>query len=66
LTYVDDAAVHDIGQMKIGRFGMGPDSRPSIPPEFDQLGEQFLLAGADDSYYQNLRDLGDQTREAAR
>ena len=63
LQYRDDAGLHDIGQVKIGRFGMGEDRRPGIPAEFEQLGEEFFSLGQDDSYYLALRDLGDEIRE---
>ena len=64
LKYQDDAGGHDIGQVKIGRFGMGEDRRPGIPEQFEQLGEEFFSLGQDDSYYRALRDLGGEVREA--
>jgi hypothetical protein len=63
LRYGDDAGLHDIGQVKIGRFAMGDDRRPSIPAEFEQLGQEFFSLGQDDSYYLALRELGDDIRE---
>ena len=63
LQYRDDAGLHDIGQVKIGRFGMGEDRWSRIPAEFEQLGEEFFSLGQDDSYYRALRDLGDEIRE---
>lgn len=64
LKYRDDAGLHDIGQVKIGRFGMGEDRRPGIPEQFEELGEEFFSLGQDDSYYRALRDLGGEVREA--
>lgn len=58
LRYSDDAGVHDIGQVKIGRFAMGEDHRPRIPESFEELGEEFFSLGQDESYYVSLRDLG--------
>jgi hypothetical protein len=63
LNYRDDVGLYDIGQVKIGRFGMGEDRRPGIPEDFDQLGQEYFSLGQDDSYYLALRDLGDEVRE---
>lgn len=62
LKYKDDTGLHDIGQLKIGRFSMGEDRRPGIPGEFDELGEEYFSLGQDDSYYVALRELGDEVR----
>jgi len=53
-----------IGEVKIGEFGMQTDQRrAAIPIEFEELDERFFSLGQDDSYYQNLNDLGDDFRE---
>jgi ABC-type transport system involved in cytochrome c biogenesis ATPase subunit len=64
LKYRDDAGLYDIGQVKIGRFGMGEGQRTEIPEEFGELGDEYFSLGQDDSYYLALRDLGDEVREA--
>ena len=64
LKYQDDGGLHDIGQVKIGRFDMGEDRQPQIPEEFGELGDEYFSLGQDDSYYLALRDLGDEVREA--
>ncbi|MGH3933067.1 MAG: AAA family ATPase [Pseudonocardiaceae bacterium] len=65
LWYCDDEGVHDIGQVKIGEFGMVTQRKPSLPGEFRELGDAFFSLGQDDSYYKKLRDLGDEVRETA-
>jgi hypothetical protein len=55
---------HDVGQVKIGRFGLTPEQRrPPVPAEFEQLDETFFSLGQDDSYYETLKRLGTVTRE---
>lgn len=57
--------MHDIGQVKVGRFGMGPeDWAAGIPEQFDRLDERFFSLGQDDTYYLALRELGDEVRRA--
>jgi predicted ATPase len=52
-----------IGEVKIGQFSMEKDQRrPSIPSDFETLDERFFSIGQDDSYYQNLTDIGDSFR----
>ncbi|SDY72906.1 AAA domain-containing protein, putative AbiEii toxin, Type IV TA system [Geodermatophilus africanus] len=65
LTYVDaDGIAHDIGQVKIGQFGMTKDQRrPSIPENFEQLTDEFFSLGQDASYYEGLSAIGDDVRE---
>lgn len=63
LKYQDDGGLHDIGQVKIGRFNMGEDRQPRVPDEFGELGDEYFSLGQDDSYYLALRDLGDEVRE---
>lgn len=64
LIYFDRSGTRrDIGGVKIGQFGMGENqSRPNIPEEFDELGEEFFSLGQDDSYYENLNELGGDVR----
>lgn len=59
---------HDIGQVKIGRFGMsvpGPESiaTPNIPPQFEALSDEFFSVGQDETYYSNLNHLDDDVRD---
>ena len=64
LSIVDDnGAVKEIGNVKIGQFGMTPkQTQPEIKEAFTSLGDAFFSLGQDDSYYQNLNDLGEETR----
>ncbi|WP_371639767.1 AAA family ATPase [Streptomyces virginiae] len=65
LVYQDaDGVAHQIGQVKIGQFGMGADQRrPDLPDAFEELSENFFSLGQDDSYYQNLNSLGVDARD---
>ncbi|GAA3080466.1 AAA family ATPase [Streptosporangium carneum] len=65
LFYRDADELHEIGDVKIGQFGMEDQSRPSLPDgfRFHELGDEFFSLGQDDSYYEKLRDLGDGVRE---
>lgn len=52
------------GGVKIGQFGMREGQRRSeIPDQFDQLSEEFFSLGQDDSYYENLNELGPELRD---
>jgi predicted ATPase len=52
---------HDIGAVKIGQFQMQESQyRPVIQPTFTQLNSSFFSLGQDESYYFNLRSLGDE------
>jgi hypothetical protein len=54
---------HRIGEVKIGKFGMTKDQRrPDIPDEFETLSDEFFSLGQDDSYYENLNELGEEIR----
>lgn len=62
---------HEIGNVKIGQFGMRKGQRrPSIPDAFDALPEGFFSLGQDVSYYLGVRQLeaglSDQFLEALR
>ncbi len=55
---------HRIGSVKIGQFDMELDQRrPSLPTEFENLGDQFFSLGQDDTYYESLNQLGAETRD---
>lgn len=49
---------HDIGEVKIGKFGMEPHSAVQIPDTFEYLDDTFFSLGQDDSYYMRLQELG--------
>jgi hypothetical protein len=43
----EEGEQHRIGDVKIGEFRMAKDQRrPSIPEEFESLGDPFFLVGA--------------------
>ncbi|MFA1539399.1 AAA family ATPase [Actinomadura monticuli] len=59
-----DGNVMHIGQIKIGQFSMRKEQeRPEIPEIFDKLDNRFFSLGQDDSYYQSLNSLGEETRD---
>lgn len=57
-----EGARHDIGNVKIGQFGMsGDQSRPSIPEWFEGLDWRFFFSlGQDPSYYEALNKLDEE------
>ena len=65
LTYVgSDGKQHDVGGVKIARFGMGSDKgRPALPDRFESLPDDYFSLGQDPSYYSNLNGLGAETRD---
>ncbi len=64
LVVVDGAGErHDIGSVKIGKFGMAEKSRTEVPDQFDVLDEDYFSLGQDDSYYERLNDLGSEVRD---
>lgn len=64
LVVVDEEGKrHDIGSVKIGRFGMAVPSRVDIPERFNALDDQHFSVAQDDSYYTNLNQLGDSVRD---
>jgi ABC-type molybdenum transport system ATPase subunit/photorepair protein PhrA len=65
LVYVDGKGErHTIGGVKIGQFKMRKKQRrPKLDDEFDVLDERFFSLGQDDSYYQNLNELGIPVRD---
>ncbi len=64
LFYVDSSGiVHKIGALKIGEFDMEKrQGSPKIPNRFTKLKQPFFSLGQDDSYYENLKLLGDDLR----
>lgn len=50
---------HDLGKVKIGERGMqgarsAPQRSPSVPQEFEALGDAFFSLGQDENYYETL------------
>ncbi|WP_258534410.1 ATP-binding protein [Streptomyces sp. PT12] len=54
---------HEIGEVKIGEYGMPSNSSVQVPESFEFLDETFFSLGQDDSYYERLGSLGSQIRE---
>lgn len=65
LVYVDkEGKQHGIGSLKIGQFEMGlGQKRPILDRKFNRLNEIFFSLGQDDSYYEDLKNLGDNVRD---
>jgi ABC-type transport system involved in cytochrome c biogenesis ATPase subunit len=64
VLYDSSGQKHEIGQVKIGQFGMQKgQARPSIPSEFAQLGDEFFSLGQDESYYSAISSLDDAARK---
>lgn len=65
LVYVDsDNTKNVIGSTKIGQFNMVKgQSRPDIPITFHKLDENFFSIGQDDSFYEQLNELGENIRD---
>ncbi|MET7889989.1 AAA family ATPase [Streptomyces mirabilis] len=62
LLYSDGTEIHEIGQVKIGQFGMEEHERTTLPDHFESIDERYFSLGQDDTYYEKLRDLGDDVR----
>jgi predicted ATPase len=66
LVYKDEVRTKEIGEVKIGEFGMEPDDTtyvsPNIADSFKQLGSKFFSLGQDVSYYKKLNELGEDLR----
>lgn len=66
LVYKNNNRVKEIGEVKIGKFGMEPNNEvlvsPNIPDTFNELGSLFFSLGQDISYYKNLNRLGEDLR----
>ncbi|QKW31242.1 ATP-binding protein [Streptomyces seoulensis] len=56
--------LHQIGQVKIAHLGMDDheDGVPDLPQHFTSLDERFFSVGQDDTYYERLRQFGDEIR----
>lgn len=65
LVYVDgEGARHSIGGVKIGQFKMRKTQRRArLDDEFDALDNRFFSLGQDDSYYENLNEMGPAVRD---
>lgn len=58
-----DGNRHLIGGVKIGEFSMPKDrARPNLPEAFTKLEDRFFSLGQDDSYYEDLNQLGADIR----
>lgn len=66
LSYYDDNGYsNNIGSLKIGQKDMKMGQRrPEIFDEFDEIGADFFSLGQDISYYENLNELGEDTRDS--
>ncbi|MEV7018690.1 AAA family ATPase [Streptomyces sp. NPDC093991] len=63
VVYDDRGVRREIGEVKIGEYGMPSNSSVQVPESFEFLDETFFSLGQDDSYYVRLRSLGDRFRE---
>lgn len=65
LIYFDEkGGQHNLGGVKIGEFDMGNDQRrPQIPNQFEALGGKFFSLGQDESYYEELTNIGGNIRD---
>jgi predicted ATPase len=56
-------SLHNIGYVKIGKFGMGK-SQANLPASFYRLDDEYFSLGQDDSYYEALSKLDAWIRDA--
>lgn len=65
LIFLDNTGVKcEIGNVKIGQFGMRADQRrPDLPENFEHLDKKIFSLGQDESYYENLNNLGESLRD---
>jgi predicted ATPase len=64
VVFDENSERHLIGGVKIGQFDMTDSQRrANIPEQFDSLDERFFSLGQDDSYYDDLNQLGAATRD---
>lgn len=74
LIVIDEQGIkHEIGSVKIGQFGLKPSAGgpnllpghriPDIPHTFTELDDTFFSVGQEDTYYENLSNLGDAMRD---
>ncbi|MFE8941063.1 AAA family ATPase [Streptomyces sp. NPDC007872] len=66
LTVIDERGRHEIGPVKIGALGMSRRAETVVQPpdEFDEIPGEYFSVGQDDTYYERLARLGDDTRTA--
>jgi ABC-type molybdenum transport system ATPase subunit/photorepair protein PhrA len=66
LYIIDDAGqTHELGNVKIGQFGMLEAQRsPKLPSDFEVLDNSFFSLGQGDDYYEGLRKLDDSLQQA--
>jgi hypothetical protein len=64
LVFLDEKGeTRSIGELKIGQVGLTPEQRsPALPETFDALDLDFFSVGQDESYYENLKNLGTALR----
>jgi len=64
VIYDEAGTAYNIGGVKICQFSMLDDQRRAdIPSTFDELDERFFSLGQDDSFYNDLNELGTDTRD---
>ena len=62
-TFVsDEGHLIPIGATKIGQFEM-KTTKPTLPQDFEQLGDSFFSLGQDEAFYENLTVTGEVFRE---
>ncbi|MFI0928686.1 AAA family ATPase [Streptomyces sp. NPDC021012] len=66
LTVIDERGRHKIGPVKIGALGISQNAEAVVQPpdEFDGIPGEYFSVGQDDTYYERLAGLGDETRVA--
>ena len=64
VVFNNEGERHALGGVKIGQFEMVDEQRrAAIPERFDQLADSFFSLGQDDTYYDDLNKLGEETRD---
>lgn len=64
VTFFDEEGrSHRLGGVKIGQLEMS-SKRPNLPEVFTKLSEEFFSLGQDSDYYEDIKNLGDDIREA--
>lgn len=72
LTVIDEKGVeHEIGSVKIGQRGLKPGKqiapgvrKPELKSAFPNLSEAYFSLGQEETYYEALNELGDESRRA--
>ena len=65
VVFDDDGQRHDLGAVKIGKFGLTKDDyRPNLPDQFEALDERFFSLGQDANYYERVVNLGTEIASA--